>query len=61
VFDLLEEIGSEGKAFSREQREPERQVVMEVAEQLDETGRAALQGVTLRDLVDRLQQRRAKP
>lgn len=60
VFDLLQAISTEGREFNRDQRESERQVVLEIAGLLDEAGRAALQDMTLRDLVERLQQRRSQ-
>lgn len=54
VYALLSQLAEDGADYSQLKQTPERQVVFEVAEQLKQAGIDALQGLTVKDLVERL-------
>jgi membrane protein len=59
VFTLLTQLQEDGADYSELKQTPEREVVSEVAERLRRAGIEELQGLTVKDLVEQLPERRS--
>jgi membrane protein len=58
VHDLLQGLKADGARYTRLRGTPERELVREIEETLAASGREALNGLTLREMVGKLQKRR---
>jgi membrane protein len=60
IHEIVESLRADGRSYTELRKTPEREVIREVEKKIREAGRQSLEGVTLADLVHKMEKKRER-